>query len=362
MDTFGFIYYFVILSPSIYNSLMRIIFLNKNDYIKYSKESTVNPLQTYAWGQLKKPNWYPIRLGVYKGKKIISVLTIFTRQIPFVGKKFGYIPRGVAVKDRRYTEAVLKKILGFTKELRLSHLMIDIEIDNSFENEDDKEALKKFKDLYESVGFYEGGRQEQPIRTVILDLSKTEQDLLADMKSKHRQYIRKAERNGVKVMRGDDASIDDFCKIIKEVIHDRGYVMHEIGYYKKVWQFFRQEDQVVMFVARVKGEVVGTYMIILSADNAYEMFGGCNKKGRNLLANYLLKWESIKYCKKIGKQYYDQWGAEFAHPGLVQFKEGFGGKVVEYPPQYVYVCDKLGYFIYKILRKINTLKGKVLNS
>ncbi len=335
---------------------MSVNFVNKSDYIKLSKEFNTNPLQSYAWGQIKKGNWYPDRLGIYKGSDIVALVTILTRKIPLLNKKFGYIPRGISIKDKKLLPFVLEEIKKASSNLVISHIIVDPGVDFESVFKDKQSNIKK---IYESNRYKETGRQEQPIRTVVIDLSKSEKELLSDMRSKHRQYIRKAGRNNVKVTKGNDENIDDFCRIIDEIKKERNYTMHETDYYRKVWKFFREEGSAEIFVARVEKDIIGTYMIIFSDRNVYEMFGGCNKKGRNLLANYALKWECIKYSKEIGKKFYDQWGAEHAHPGLVQFKEGFGGKVIKYPSQYTYVRDKVGYFIYKVSRRIRTVSSKL---
>ena len=43
-------------------------------------------------------------------------------------------------------------------------------------------------------------------------------------------------------------------------------------------------------------------------------------------ANYLLKWEAIRSSRAAGATSYDMWG--LVHPGIRQFKEGFGGREV----------------------------------
>lgn len=364
--------FFVILFVTIYNFFsfslggvcMEAKLLEKEPYVNLSRELNAHPLQSYAWGELKKPAWSPIRLGVCNGDEAISLLTILTRRIPLLGKKFGYIPRGIAVKDGKNLEEVVKLIVDYGKTFNLSHLMVDSDLRMELKMKTDLPdsqagELKIVGAACVKVGFKVSGLQIQPNRTVVLDLSKSEEELLADMRSKHRQYIRKAQKNGVEIRQGSEDDLDAFCKIIEDIAKERGYVLHSREYYKKVWELFSEQGTAKLFIAEKSNEVVGSYLIIFSEVNAYEMYGGCNQEGNQLLANYLMKWESIKYCKHAGKKFYDQWGAEFKYPGLVQFKEGFGGEVVEFPPQYTFVYDKLGYTLYKALNKLNEWRQKV---
>jgi peptidoglycan pentaglycine glycine transferase (the first glycine) len=194
----------------------------------------------------------------------------------------------------------------------------------------------------------------------VLDLSKSSKELFSEMKPKHRQYIRKSQRDGVRIRLGKEQDLGEFCNVIASIAAIKGHVMHECGYYKRVWEQFSKQEKCVLLIAIKDEKILGSYMIVLSDENAYEMYGGCNEEGNVLRANYLMKWEAINYCKTIGKNFYDQWGAEEWYPGLVQFKEGFGGNVVEYPPQFVYVYDKVAYSMYKFLEGANRLKQKLL--
>jgi len=330
--------------------------LDKDEYIELSHKFNLHPLQSYAWGELKRPDWTPLRLGVYNKEDIISILTILIKSMPFINSKFGYVPRGLALRNLGDLNIVLKEMINYIRSIKISFLLSDPDLSFCEWFANSENIIKKVVRSYIDAGFIKGGRQEQPIRSVILDLAKSEEEMLADMRSKNRQYIRKSIKNGVKIEVGEDKHIENFCEILEEIAKEKNYVMHEMKYYKNVWENFRKEDKTVMLIAKYKEKTVGAYMILFSKYCAYEMFGGCNKDGSNLLANYALKWESIKYAKNLGKKFYDQWGAELVHPGLVQFKEGFGGKVIEYPNQYVYIYNSVAYKVYKLLRKARNLK------
>ena len=63
-------------------------------------------------------------------------------------------------------------------------------------------------------------------------------------------------------------------------------------------------------------------------DRAAEAYGGMTDAGADARANYLLKWESIVGFRERGFAIYDLWG--LATGGIAQFKEGFGGRQVDY--------------------------------
>jgi peptidoglycan pentaglycine glycine transferase (the first glycine) len=360
---------------------MQIKELTKEEYLKFSEELNVHPLQSFAWGELKRPIWEQLRLGAFDDEECVSIFTILIRKMPVVGKKFGYIPRGIAVKDEKYYQQILTGLVGAENFLPVSFALIDPETYKySITNDPDFAEAASGKQLsnktqypmpntsaiisaLKNAGFKPSARQEQPIRTVVLDLSKSEEELMSDMRSKHRQYIRKAFKKGVVIEEGNDGNIDDFIRVLEQIVKERGYALHTMNYYRRVWQLFNDSGRNMinhvptakLFLAKHENKIIGSYMLLFSKDGAYEMFGGCGEEGKRLYANYAMKWEAIKYSKGAGKKYYDQWGAEEMHPGLKQFKEGFGGQIVKYPKQYVYVKDKLGYWMYKLMRKVDNV-------
>ena len=71
------------------------------------------------------------------------------------------------------------------------------------------------------------------------------------------------------------------------------------------------------------------------------------------MAPYLSQWEQIKEAKKQGFQIYDFWGIdEINWPGVTRFKNGFGGKEIEYIGAYDYVFQPWWYVVYKGTKKI----------
>ena len=321
--------------------------ISKEEFELKTQAFDSHPMQTAGWAELKE-FWQAYDLEIDEKFYLLAL----AKKIPLTGKYFAYIPR----ISSKLNKQILESIADFFKKQNFSHIAVDPDLDYSFENL--QENVKKIENIFNEAGFRKNGPQIQPSRTVVLDLLKNEQELLSDMRTKHRQYIRKAEKNGVTIVKGDESNLSDFTKIMNEIGSERGYQLHDGAYYKKVYEIFSKTNSAEIFLAKIGTEVVGSYMMIFSKSTAFEMYGGCNKKGNDLLASYLLKWETIKFSKSIGKKYYDQWGAEFKYPGLVQFKEGFGGYVVDFPKEYIYIYNKFSYGIYKILDKLNLTRQK----
>jgi lipid II:glycine glycyltransferase (peptidoglycan interpeptide bridge formation enzyme) len=68
--------------------------------------------------------------------------------------------------------------------------------------------------------------------------------------------------------------------------------------------------------------------------------------GAEQRANYLLKWEAIRTSRLAGATSYDLWG--LVHPGIRQFKEGFGGREVRYIGAWDLPLSGLGWRAYRL--------------
>jgi lipid II:glycine glycyltransferase (peptidoglycan interpeptide bridge formation enzyme) len=340
---------------------MHIKELDKDTYTKLTGELRPHIMQSYIWGEIKRPQWDPLRLAVYEEDKIVSIITILRRRIPIIGRHIGYIPRGIIVKDQGMLSKIFNHIKKELPKYKILTLLIDPDVDLNNYFDSNKEANKLMEDALSEAGFSQIGRTMQPMRTIIIDLSKDEDALLSEMRSKHRQYIRKAKRNGVKIRMGNVDDFETFYKILRDISEQKAYEIHTKEYHENAYKMFDDEGKAALFMAEVNGEVVGSYMVFYDERIAYEMYGGCGEKGKNLLANYALKWASVQHAKNLSKKFYDQWGAEFIYPGLVQFKEGFGGKVIEYPKQYAYSPVPFGVIFYQLMQKTFSIARNLLS-
>ena len=104
-------------------------------------------------------------------------------------------------------------------------------------------------------------------------------------------------------------------------------------------------------------------MLLNFGDTLYYPYGGSSKSHPEVMANNLVAWEAIKLGKKLGLKNFDMWGAlgPNASPkdpwyGFHRFKNGYGGKLVEYIGTYDLVFDWPIYIMFTIIDKLSPLK------
>ena len=187
----------------------------------------------------------------------------------------------------------------------------------------------------------------QPPDTTQVDLTRTEEEILAAMKSKWRYNINLAARKGVVVQKtaldssSIEKAIDDFYALYKETSARDGIAMHAKSYYKDLLELSAQEaqkgsdvPQVNLYVASHEGDNLGAIMTLFSKTESVYLYGCSSNKKRNLMPNFLLQWTAMKDAKAYGSRYYDMYGMpptdDPSHPmhGLYLFKTGFGGRNV----------------------------------
>ena len=205
----------------------------------------------------------------------------------------------------------------------------------------------------------------QPPQTVIMDLAKSGEELLAAMHEKTRYNIRLAERKDVDVIqvlrREADQDFETFWHLLSQTAERSSFSLHEKQYYKLLLdertpnmstEFFfahmRNDHDTILAAAMINfyknpetGESCATYL-----------HGGSSREHKELMAPYLLHWRIMEEAKKRGMAQYDLWGIDGVRwPGVTRFKKGFGGSEVLYPPSLEVVYRPLWYKIYRVMKE-----------
>lgn len=74
----------------------------------------------------------------------------------------------------------------------------------------------------------------------------------------------------------------------------------------------------------------------LFARQGIYLYGASSNEQRQLMPNYVLQWEAMRWAKSQGASSYDLWGIpatdaeDEAMAGVYRFKGGWGGRVVQF--------------------------------
>jgi len=284
---------------------------DKEQWDEYVLEHGGHPLQLWAWGQVKAGHgWVAERLFAYDDDKIVGAAQVLIRRLPLPFRAFAYVPRGPLV-DEAFKDEFLDKVAVLAK--RDHHAV----------------ALSIEPDLFEFVkpeGWVHSTNKILAAETILLDVTKSESDLLADMAKKTRQYIRKSGAD-VKIKQVKKREDIEAClDIYRKTAARAGFNLHANQYYFDV--FIQMQDYSPIFVAYEDDVPVSFLWLAISETTAYELYGGMDDRGQELRANYALKWHAIKKVKEWGISRYDFGG--LVAGGVSNFKQGWSDEVTTY--------------------------------
>ena len=277
---------------------------NQTEWDEYVVENDGHPLQLWAWGEVKAGHgWKDERIFIRENGKNLGAAQLLVKPLPLPFRALTYIPRGpVAIKDNR--GVVLEALADYVKKV-YGGVAITIEPD------------------WEEMPRLQGWRQTANTilipRTLILDLGRTEDELLADMTKKTRQYIRKSAQD-IEVRRVKSREeLQECMRLYKLTAQRAGFTLHDDRYYYDI--FDKMGDFSPVFGAYSQGKMVAFLWLAISGETAFELYGGMDDTGQELRANYTLKWQTIQVMKKWGIRRYDFNG--LLNDGVSTFKQGF---------------------------------------
>lgn len=268
-----------------------------------------HPLQLWGWGEAKAHggSWTPYRFKVESPeRKVLGGAQVLVRKLPFPFRQVAYVPRGPfageGVDPGQIAEAVAEATGEVTNALAIT-----------FE-----------PDIDESVGFEVAGGLPAPTdillpSTLIIDLDQDEDQLMASMSKKTRQYVRKAMREGVEVKRLGAQDFDRVMEIYQDTATRAGFPLHTDEYYRTIAEELGEASPI--YGAFKDGEMQAFLWLGASKETAFELYGGVVASGQRSRANYALKWQAMLDQKNKGVSRYDLNG--LLNDGISDFKKGF---------------------------------------
>lgn len=308
-------------------------------------------LQATAWGVVKRPNgWRAARIVTEApgGPVGAQVLVRHPRPLP---KGFGYAARGPisggpldAAALGAFTESARRAAVG----LRISHLRIDPELEDP-----DGSIAASLRDLG-----WRPAPEIQPQSTRIVDLTRTEEELLADLRKKTRQSLHQAQAGGSRVVSVGPERIPDFHRTLAGTMDRVGLPFRTVGFFRDLWNAYAPAGQAMLLLAETpEGEVTSGTMLIGWGPRIVALYGGTTAEGRKRNSKYLVNWEAFTRAKAAGYTVYDLWG--LPNEGIAYFKAGWGGREVRYVGAWDLVVDPLGARVFETAVRARVAIGRM---
>jgi len=295
-------------------------------------------LQTTGWGRLKAEvgwDWEVVLSGTPEAPQAGAL--VLYRSLPLKLGTVAYVPRGpvVAWEDETTVKALLMALHRAAQRRRAWACWVEPELPDGHASTAVLLALR-YRPPVRSV---------QPRRTILVDLTPTEDEILAAMKSKTRYNVRLSQRRGIRVRQGTLEDIPLFYRLMQETGVRDAFGIHTEAYYRRAYELFAPRGQVALLLAELEGEPLAGVLAFAVGTKAWYIAGGSSNRHRNLMPTYGVQWAAMQWARARGCTVYDLWGVpdadeeilerEFTERrdglwGVYRFKRGFGGRLVRY--------------------------------
>lgn len=337
-------------------------------------------LQSAFWAEFKTINaWKVLRFSLVEEERNLAFsLSVLIRAVR-PGFSIAYVPHGpyveIALEDQQEFLIALMEAL----RPRLPASVFCLRFDPPWYCPQTIEALETAalvpRPIYKKPLLKSS--DVQPPDSVVIDIDKSDEDMLAAMKPKWRYNIRLAQKKGVRIeafdYSADQAEAIDSFYILYEATGKRDRIaLHPKSYYARLMdssRISRSTDRPAepgteaipdlrVWIASHEGQNLAAIITIFFGTEATYLYGASSDEKRNLMPTYLLQWEAMRAARAEGCTSYDLYGIppsgedpDHAMAGLYRFKTGFGGEIRHYPGCWDIALRPAAYAAFRLLEQ-----------
>ncbi len=341
--------------------------MSQDDYELWLSDAAVDPqwdrfvesafdghhVQTAGWANVKALlGWKAARVVASERGTPVGGAQLLLREIPVFGA-VGYVPKGpIAAKD---DAALRSRLIDAVTELADSRRVRHLTVQPPNHGHD-------FVPLLTARDFAVSSVPVAPAVSLMIDLSPSIDEIMAQLSRKTRYNVRVGQRKGIKVREGDAGDLTTYHTMLATTAKRQGFGLYPIRYFQAMWQHLHPTGHLKLFIAEHEGEVVAGQLIVPFGEtviNKLSVWSGLHGDKR---PNEALQWNSIEWSKANGYRYYDFEGINRAaaealrrnepipeelKQTVTSFKVGFGGAPVVFPEAYYFVRSSLVRFGYE---------------
>ena len=336
-----------------------------NEFVMNSSRGHV--FQSYEWGEVMAcSGWKPLRLVVEDRHQIRGGISILKKKILSTPWSILYSPRGPAIDfdDHKSFSELVKGI----KEVALSEKAIFLQIvPHAFydENGTIKSIENKNFIKIEKEGIF---RLTQPVWVYRIDLKKSEDEILSQMKRKTRYSVRLSLKKGVTITQKKDLKdLKIFYGMLRESSKRKNFPIRSFSYFESLWNNLAPSGYARLFFANCNGKTLAGELVLRFGDICWDMYRASVDSDRNLRPNYALQWKIMQWAKQKGCLWYSLRGVPSFNPppehggyGVYKFKKGFGGVPFTYAGDYYYIFKPKLYKLWENGERMLNKCGKML--
>lgn len=308
-----------------------------------------HPLQSWAWGDFRMDTGITVeRLAGFEGSEMQRQMLVTFHPIPKLPYTVGVVFKGTA------PDAVQ---LATLKELGRRKKAIFIKLEPNVSTP--PQTAEQLTDLREFLLAHGCllGRPQFTLHSFLVDLTRSEEEMMAAMKQKTRYNVNLAQKHGVTVVEDNsEAGFAEYLRLMEVTTKRQQFYAHTKTYHTTMWNVMRKAGIAHLLKATYQGKTLTAWILFAFNGVLYYPYGASSREHREVMASSLVMWEAMKLGKRLGCRRFDLWGALGPNPnthdswyGFHRFKEGFGGSLAEFAGSYDLVVDPTLYKIYRVV-------------
>jgi len=342
--------------------------INQNTLAEFEAFIAAHPkghfLQSSRWAKVKSA--WDFQAVAVRGDDgaIKGAMSVLIRKMPMVPYTLMYSARGPVCDP--HDEKTLRELTEGMRALAKKHKAYALKMDPDILSSD-----AEYIAIMEKLGYqrhfgsknFEGVQPGYVFRLNVKD--KTEDELLQAFHSKTRYNLRLSVRKGVEVRICGKEMLETFSKIMDETGTRDGFIVRPKAYFESIMDELGENAR--LYMAFWEGRPIAGTLAIQFGNKVWYLYGASSNAYRNVMPNYQLQWEMIRWALETKCDIYDFRGVSGDltpdNPlyGLYLFKKGFSGDLCEFCGEFEMVYKPaVDLVLNKGLAKAREIRRKII--
>jgi lipid II:glycine glycyltransferase (peptidoglycan interpeptide bridge formation enzyme) len=350
-------------------------------------------LQTPAWAGVK-PDWRNESLGWFEGEELVGAALVLYRPVPKTKRSLAYLPEGptlpwdaVNADPGRWLDPMVEHLrtrgafavrMGPEPEVRIWNAatakqgLVDPEV-LRFSDLPPDEVVPEGQQLVSTLtarGWQPVDREEgfgggQPRFGVWLRLAgRTPADLLADCNQQWRRNVAKSVKEGVVVREGSIEDLPTFHRLYAETGERDGFRPRPESYFTRMWRALDAgpEPRLRLYIGELGPDRIPlcAALVVQVGQVCWYSYGASSSQHRQAQASTAVQWHAICAAQARGAFSYNLRGVadtldeKNSLTGLLRFKLGTGGSVVEAVGEWELTISPMWHEAFRLYLKVRS--------
>jgi lipid II:glycine glycyltransferase (peptidoglycan interpeptide bridge formation enzyme) len=320
--------------------------------------------QTFAYGSVRWGSNNLSHIILKFNDEIVAAAQLVIKKIPLVKAGIAFSPWGPITRLRKdeFIASPSNHLYKILEELKKEYVLkrgllfrctpCDL-VDN----------IEDVSTIYSRAGLKRDDSVTR-YRTLVMDLTRSSEDIKKGIDQKWRNQLNKAIRSNIRVVDGySDELYCSFLSMQKEMQDRKKYIpgvdYHE---FREVQKKLPEKHKMKIFVGYNNDKPVCATICSHIGSRAIYLLGATADEGLKTNGSNLLQWKAIEWLKSRDCQWYDLGGiSPEKNPGVYRFKNnltGKNGKEIFHMGQFSAYSNILSWLSVMLFEKLKGLKRK----